>query len=563
MESNVFNCGHCAFNTTSIANLEQHLKTKHPEPEVYEYRCRLCNYCTTVQRNLKRHFANRHAKEVSTVHVSPSGDMGETKMEVAESKRDEDKNESKTLRNETQPPIQARNDKSQPKKDDKMLNDILKVCIRCSVCEFMCNSLRSMSEHIESEHSSNSNPQSDAIGGMDSVQTGQPLGGVDTVQTGQPLGGVDSVQTDQPLPDVASDIDATFDSLNDGDQGGLMCVFVCSLCNKIYDQNWKLTRHMKTTHPSNYNLDQKQDQTETVDFEHENADASLTEETFRISNANSPTGNQISQSRKKPSTCPICERVLYNQTNLKRHMMSLHPNDLQIKKDWDQPDNLPLHVEIATPTPAVMSTTMNLAGKFECNICNSKFTRRFTLKQHQNRLHSMLDFTHKREQVEEEEERGMQPFFLSEVNCSICNRNFDSNEALQRHNLRRHKEVSSVQHKVASNTVYTCNICNEKVTGKINLVNHVKKFHHNTKREINFDDDDIVEADDDIVEADDDIVEADDDIVEADDDLIIESGPDPKKQKADIGQGLGRQPKRDIQCKNKSSLVRRANAANS
>ena len=212
--------------------------------------------------------------------------------------------------------------------------------------------------------------------------------------------------------------------------------------------------------------------------------------------------------------------------------MSLHPNNTQIKKNQEQPDNSPLNVEIATPPPpGVTSKTpppVTSAGKFECNICNTKFTRRFTLKQHKKRLHSTLDLTDERVQVED-----TQP--LSEVNCSICNRNFDSNEALQRHNLRRHNEGSSVQKIDSTNTVYTCNICNEKVIGKIKLVYHVKKFHYNIKREIAFDDMDIVE---------------DVDIVEDGDDVVVESGPDPKKQKTDIGQGRGRQPKRKIKSKN-------------
>ena len=137
-------------------------------------------------------------------------------------------------------------------------------------------------------------------------------------------------------------------------------------------------------------------------------------QTYHIKNENSnePATVAVSESkvqhkRKSKSTkCSKCDKVFNDTSNLKKHVFTIH-------------DKL----------------------KFECNLCNKKFTYQYLI-------------VHKK----------VAHIGIEKVPCNQCDNLFSSKHALKRHVATIHK-------------IFTCSICNQEFDRKLFLNTHMK-FNH-------------------------------------------------------------------------------------
>jgi Zinc finger, C2H2 type len=380
--------------------------------------------------------------------------------------------------------------------DSKAMNDILKVCIRCSACEFMCNSLRSMGEHINNLHSEQS-PSTTSISPPKEPEQNDD-GKKKPIENRKE----DSTEQNCVTPGPVANIKE----------------FQCSTCDCSYDMKWKLSRHCNLKHPSKA-VDNAADETTPVrQSEHSESETGNGKEEARNVNRGSLEkkhfcsfcGNgycsqsslkrhmadclsKNNESAKKKNQdishlenedlefvesdnktsltpgldCKVCGRVLSNRANLNRHVKNLHKN--------------------ASPTesPQVTSVSKETVESFECDVCNLKFPQRFTLNVHQKRFHSAVNPPEKGiDNDQDNREMKLEPTHR----CFICERDFVTEEDLDRHNMKRHVDndtsVTASEHSV--NTVYSCKICRERVIGSSNLEKHIENFHPNIKRQITF-----------------------------------------------------------------------------
>ena len=142
------------------------------------------------------------------------------------------------------------------------------------------------------------------------------------------------------------------------------------------------------------------------------ADQYYDSQTFHIKNSNENVTIAVSESkvqlkRKSKSTkCSKCDKVFNDTSNLKKHVFTIH-------------DKL----------------------KFECNLCNKKFTYQYLIV-HKKVAHVGIE----------------------KVPCNQCDYLFSSKHALKRHVETIHK-------------IFKCNICNQEFDRKLFLNTHMK-FNH-------------------------------------------------------------------------------------
>ena len=476
-------CGHCNFITNDVDDLEMHLKVKHSAIDQEKFQCHECDFSTNTERNLKRHNANRHnpakgkqedvfkcalcdftcssSKGIGThryrAHLLQAFQRGnESQMEPRpeEEEAGEEKPSPKSVQKVKESPKAdantPRTNKPSTKPKGAGPSDLLKVCIRCSVCEFMCNSLRSMAEHIDVVHSADAEPQSPGTDG-------------------------DNVDHDDDVMATKDDVMVTEEFQPEANNQ-----FKCPSCDVSYDKRWKVTRHLKYN-PSHISGNREEEEEEAVTEDEISVNESHNQD-LEDSNA----GERESHESPGPS-CNWCGKIFSSTGNLNRHVTLKHQGENYSDKNMmaAEEDSMPSQV-----TPLQSETS---SKKFECEICGSKFSRRFSLKQHQIRLHSAPE----RREVEMEEQEEEEVQETSEINpcCPVCGKDFISETDLQRHIQRRHSSDAKVRDgEKSDNTVYSCKVCSEKVIGKSNLESHNKKYHLNTsKRQIAFSDCDAVD----------------------------------------------------------------------
>ena len=475
-------CGHCSFITFQVDDLEKHLKMKHGALDQERFMCNQCDFSTNTERNLKRHNANMHnpvkgkkpedaikcnqcdftcasPKGIAThryrahlLQAFQTGNKVQEDEEEAAEPRPSPKSVQK-VQESPRPDSNASGSNKPPRKSAAAASgpsDILKVCIRCSVCEFMCNSLRSMAEHIDVVHSAGADPDSPRPDDQDDENDEVVEDGAEIMET-------------EEVPESCS-------------------VFKCPSCDVSYDKNWKLTRHFKV-YPSHLNSRGEVEEGHAEIAE----DYQYTEAGNQNQDNSSFSGNESIE--KSGPSCNVCGKIFSTKANLKRHFSLKH----QVEEEVDSLVENKVH-EVqngSKPTTEVTSppaeTLIKSGSKFECDICGGMFSRRFSLKQHQMRFHS----SPQRQDVEDLQQGDEEEEETSEINpcCPVCEKDFISESDLQRHIQRRHSgDPRITDGEKSDNTVYSCKVCSEKVIGISNLEKHNQNFHSNSKRQIVFSD---------------------------------------------------------------------------
>ena len=118
-----------------------------------------------------------------------------------------------------------------------------------------------------------------------------------------------------------------------------------------------------------------------------------------------------------------------NKDVLKLHNLLVHPEETKIDQNIDV-----LYKELK---------------KFNCNICDYKFTRKFDLRKHIENVHE-----------------GMKPF-----KCNTCDYETSRNDCLKKHIESVHEGTKA----------FKCNICKYETAQKPSLGRHIKSVHEGIK----------------------------------------------------------------------------------
>ena len=166
------------------------------------------------------------------------------------------------------------------------VTDILQTCIKCPVCSFMCNSLRSMGEHVATVHSSRSG------GGFGMTVIDQlverKMLDDGTIKNGE-------IIVDKQIGDCS-----TSDLKNEDKLTGVKC----DICGKKYSNRANLKRHLTLNHTF----------------------SETPPNNFSAKSISPP--KQVRAKSSTPSSCKECKKTFSSFHNLLRHNRNFHPNGL-------------------------------------------------------------------------------------------------------------------------------------------------------------------------------------------------------------------------------------------
>lgn len=224
-------------------------------------------------------------------------------------------------------------------------------------------------------------------------------------------------------------------------------IYHCDLCNKFYGRNshlWKHVNRLHKGHPSitcqlcsqtsasKYHLAQHFSKTHMVRCGKQTSEDVITEQL--------PLVNYQSliqqESLKKTNT---------SESDLEETVLPIHPIKLEIKqelldapKEIDPSHNLYNNI-ITNYTPRVND------GEFKCLKCSKSFHKKVLLKKHNRNCRPK-----------------MQKDLLTR--CKSCSRVFKDRQSLAKHLINYHSD-------------YICELCNQKVQSKCEIVSHIR-FQH-------------------------------------------------------------------------------------
>jgi uncharacterized C2H2 Zn-finger protein len=116
--------------------------------------------------------------------------------------------------------------------------------------------------------------------------------------------------------------------------------------------------------------------------------------------------------------CPVCNRNFFSEHSCNRHTLTAHKG--------------------SSSGGAISSQKTECDGSlhcYECKVCNEKYSRVKSFRVHCTRQQHMVP----ENVAQQAEDNGVDIY-----ECPMCNRNFFSQHSYTRHNLRSHKDVSSV-----------------------------------------------------------------------------------------------------------------------
>ena len=168
--------------------------------------------------------------------------------------------------------------------------DILKDFIRCPACQFMCNSLRSMGEHVAAVHAASAKVRPEAVAAA--IQVGATIGNVN----------IDDTTTNRA-------------ESSEMKRAGINKKFPCSKCDAVFTRVDSLRKHCKVRHDGQG--DQRQ--------------RPLIKGPRQL--VKTETGSAVRTISRKSRVhgsipCHVCKVFFFSNSNLKRHSERFHPTSI-------------------------------------------------------------------------------------------------------------------------------------------------------------------------------------------------------------------------------------------
>lgn len=183
----------------------------------------------------------------------------------------------------------------------------------------------------------------------------------------------------------------------------------------------------------------------------------------------SPKSLDKEKSKNSKFSCNICHKELSTFSSFNGHMKLKHPNEMKnllscqfCNKKFIYKHSLQRHIKINHFDGKIHFLECDFCGKIyndkhhfhdhvqnhipkeKCRLCNSEY-KKWDMKRHMRQVHTKGEF-----------------------NCEICNKVFETNIRLRRHEKYHNKNLK-------------CEICNKLFLYKFELKNHRLKIHENSE----------------------------------------------------------------------------------
>lgn len=246
--------------------------------------------------------------------------------------------------------------------------------------------------------------------------------------------------------------------------------FTCTICNKYYETNKQLMRHIRTHSTTKLHV------------------CKVCHKSFK--NKYNLSVHSLKHSGRFPYKCRICKKGFANMSVLKRHSIS-HDGKTPYKckyckKEFPYDYSLRVHEAIHVDRPKytcgicfkIFSYTNSLSAHLKthkgdkphaCKMCPSVFTRNTSLRRHmiQNHEDNRLFSCKICEQSFETKDgcKTHETDIHLKIKCEFCSRRFSNKSLLIKH-LKIHKS-------------FPCKLCNKKYKSNNALLLHYKLIHVN------------------------------------------------------------------------------------
>lgn len=310
-------CSKCPFVGSSHSSLQNHVYRTHkrggkeldrpPSAEAGDakFHCPECGFVGWNRKSLTTHIFRSHKANAASVFTLAANvnEDGENRLRAVAESRSGAAKLKRNLKIPEKPPIptttfkQLKTEvvgdsfKSETKpvlmktEAFEVSSDILKDFIRCPACQFMCNSLRSMGEHVAAVHSAGVNAPAPAV-------------------------------KNDAIVDAATVNNVTFDDNKTNDVGSGetkdasgVKTFQCSECDIVYFRRDSLRRHCKQRHEGQGHQSPPKILQPPVKEE-----------------IVAPVRPVVRKSKVNSSIpCPACKVKFSSNSNLKRHRERFHP----------------------------------------------------------------------------------------------------------------------------------------------------------------------------------------------------------------------------------------------
>jgi len=179
-------------------------------------------------------------------------------------------------------------------------------------------------------------------------------------------------------------------------------------------------------------------------------------------------------------SCPLCFKLFYSRTNVRRHILTEHENTLRIKctqcdKSFASKTAMIYHLnthspnkefvcekcEVTFPNLKIYRTHLkqhNEPKKEKCPECDQILVGKRSLSRHLTEKHFVSKFDIDKITV---------PVYG--FTCDQCDSKFKRNEHLKMHIQSQHSEIKKI----------SCDMCGKEYSNKQNLLRHVKLKHMN------------------------------------------------------------------------------------
>lgn len=209
----------------------------------------------------------------------------------------------------------------------------------------------------------------------------------------------------------------------------------CPKCQKAFDQEGKLRRHMIMKHK---------------------------ERLESVTDLKKETGTTDSPSSSMKYECDVCGENFSVHSTLRHHLISVHDeNDDPVHEKKESKTCSECLMEFSSPLNLKCHMRKHTGEMpYRCSVCQEKFIRKHSLEIH-------LKSKHPKE-------------LATKVGCKVCSLLFDTERGMKKHKVTHKKKMEDT---VRGSLQHTCEDCKKVFKWKKNLLAHRSFFHEQDRTE--------------------------------------------------------------------------------